>query len=89
ENTADDCDLMVMPDNTLRLFASLFGPGPDGNQIFMSTGTAAVKTTATTAAPAATSPATTKVMKITCVKGKVTRVVSGAPPKCPPGFKKK
>jgi len=89
ENMADDCDLMVMPDKTLRLFASLFGPGPEGNQIFMSTGTAAVKTTSTTAAPAATSPATTKITKITCVKGKVTRVVSGAPPKCPAGFKKK
>ncbi|MEY4400795.1 MAG: hypothetical protein RL072_660 [Actinomycetota bacterium] len=90
ENMADDCDLMVMPDKTLRLFASLFGPGPDGNQIFMSTGTAATKSSTSTVAPSSGGAGTpAKSTKITCVKGKVTKVVSGNPPKCPAGFKKK
>ena len=38
-------------------------------------------------APAVKAPA--KRLSITCVKGKVTRKISGVAPKCPAGFKKK
>lgn len=48
--------------------------------------------TAATTTPAKVETATataTKKRTITCVKGKLTRKVSGAAPKCPTGFKKK
>ena len=45
-------------------------------------------TTSTTSAANAT-PKATKTITITCVKGKVTRKVSGSSPKCPAGYKKK
>lgn len=35
------------------------------------------------------SPTTTPVKKITCIKGKTVKTVSGVNPKCPSGFKKK
>lgn len=44
--------------------------------------------TVTQAAPAA-KPATATVKTISCVKGKITKKVTGANPKCPAGFKKK
>jgi hypothetical protein len=43
--------------------------------------------TVTQAAPAAKPKATVK--SISCVKGKITKRVTGANPKCPAGFKKK
>lgn len=43
--------------------------------------------TVTQAAPATTAKTTVK--SITCVKGKITKKVTGANPKCPAGFKKK
>ena len=44
--------------------------------------------TVTQAAPAA-KPAAATVKTISCVKGKITKKVTGANPKCPAGFKKK
>ena len=44
--------------------------------------------TVTQAAPAA-KPAAASVKTISCVKGKITKKVTGANPKCPAGFKKK
>ena len=50
--------------------------------------TGATPTPVETAAPAA-KPAKATVKTISCVKGKITKKVTGANPKCPAGFKKK
>ncbi len=94
ESMADDCDVLALPDKRLLLFFSLFGPAPEGNQIAMSIGSlASSQATATTVAASRTTTttlaATKKIIKITCVKGKLTKVVSGTAPKCPTGYKKK
>jgi hypothetical protein len=54
-------------------------------QASVDTATATIAT-ATTAVPAATPK---KSVSITCVKGKVTKKVTGVAPKCPTGYKKK
>jgi hypothetical protein len=41
------------------------------------------------AAPTQPSKPSSALQKISCVKGKVSKTVKGASPKCPPGFKKK
>ncbi|MFM8842838.1 MAG: hypothetical protein ACKOFJ_01240, partial [Actinomycetota bacterium] len=55
------------------------------------TPTPAASASPTTAASPASSPTviSSKKVTITCVKGKQTKKVSGANPKCPQGFKKK
>lgn len=39
--SASDCDVVVMPDKTVRLFFSVSGPQPEGDQVAMSVGTPA------------------------------------------------
>lgn len=41
ELSASDCDIVVMPDKTTRLFFSVSGPLPEGDQIAMAIGTPA------------------------------------------------
>lgn len=41
-----------------------------------------------TPTPKATTKPTPKIIKITCVKGKIKKVISGTNPKCPTGYKK-
>lgn len=94
ENMADDCDILVLPDKKILLFFSLFGPAPEGNQIAVSIGTLSTNSiqspvTSTSIAASKTTISMPQTKKITCVKGKVTKVVTGASPKCPSGFKKK
>jgi hypothetical protein len=92
ESMADDCDVLALADKRLLLFFSLFGPAPEGNQIAMSVGSLATNQAgATTSTVAVTRTSTTiaATKKITCVKGKLTKIVSGTAPKCPTGYKKK
>ncbi len=92
ESMADDCDVLALPDKRLLLFFSLFGPVPEGNQIAMSIGSlVSNQATATTTTVAVTKPSTTVAMtkSITCVKGKLTKIISGKAPKCPTGYQKK
>ena len=94
ENMADDCDILVLPDKKILLFFSLFGPAPEGNQIAVSIGTLSTNSiqspvTSTSIAASKTTISMPQTKKITCVKGRVTKVVTGASPKCPSGFKKK
>ena len=37
--SASDCDVVVMPDKTVRLFFSVSGPQPEGDQVAMAVGT--------------------------------------------------
>ena len=41
ELSASDCDIVVMPDKTTRLFFSVSGPLPEGDQIALAIGTPA------------------------------------------------
>lgn len=78
ETGAGDCDVVMMPDKTVRLFFSLSG------KIGMSVGTPVTATSTT-----ATSMPGAKKTTIVCTKGKLTKKVTGVSPRCPSGYKKK
>lgn len=87
---AGDCDVVVMPDKTLRLFFSNSG------QIGMSIGTPTVKITCLKGSAkkfvSARNPKCpagyAKVVSITCLKGSTSKVVSAVKPVCPKGYRK-
>ena len=87
---AADCDVVVMPDKTLRLFFSQSG------KVGMSIGTPnqtitcqkGKKTQSLTGAKPACPKGWTKLLSITCTKGKVSKTVTAVKPACPKGYKK-
>jgi len=87
---AADCDVVVMPDKTLRLFFSQSG------KVGMSIGTPNQTITcqkgkriqSLTGIKPVCPKGWTKLISITCTKGKVSKTVTAVKPVCPKGYKK-